>query len=64
MFNPLLNALNESGQRYALKDSARSGKLRAIVQDVTALADAQDTLARLAEAVEQAMQAEPVEADA
>ena len=61
VFNPLLAALGDSRQRYVLKDSARSGKLRAIIQDVPTLADAQDTLARLGDAVEQA---EPVESQA
>ena len=57
VFNPLLAALGEGPQRYVLKDSARTGKLRAIVQGVTTLADAQAVLARLAEAVERS---EPV----
>ena len=58
VFNPLLVALGDGRQRYVLKDSARSGKLRAIVQDVTTLADAQETLARLADAVGHAEPAE------
>lgn len=61
VFNPLLEALNALGQRYVLKESKRSGKLRAIVQDVPTLKDAGAVLATLAEAVRQA---EPEAAEA
>lgn len=54
LFNPLLEALNGLDRRYVLKDSRRTGKLRAIVQDVATLKAAQDVLASLAEAVEPA----------
>jgi len=53
MFNPLLEALAGLGRRYVLKDS-RTGKLRAIVQDVPTLGDAQDVLSQLADAVDKA----------
>ena len=56
LFNPLLEALGESGQRYVLKDSKRSGKLRAIIQDVKSLAQSQSILEALADAVETADQ--------
>ncbi len=58
LFNDLLEALNGLDRRYALKDS-RTGRLRAIVQDVRTLDDARSTLARLADRL-----AEPVATDA
>lgn len=61
MFNELLEALNELDRRYVLKDS-RSGRLRAIVQDVSTLADAQRVLHRLADAVDVAQPAEAAQA--
>ncbi len=57
VFNALLEALGTVGHRYVLKDSNRSGKLRAILQDVASLAQAQSVLTALAEAVEQAAEA-------
>ena len=59
VFNTLLEALATLERRYVLKDS-RSGKLRAIVQDVTSLADAEAILRRLGDDVEAA---EPTEAE-
>ncbi len=50
LFNDFLEALGGLRQRYALKDS-RTGRLRAIVQDVATLAEARDVLATLAEAL-------------
>ena len=47
LFDRLLQALNEHDRRYAMKDS-RTGRLRAIVQDVSTLADARRTLEALA----------------
>ena len=64
IFNPLLEALNGLGRRYVLKDSKRTGKLRAIVQDVATLEDAQGVLAELAEAVAEAEPAETTETTA
>ncbi|MGB3541632.1 transcription-repair coupling factor, partial [Rubrivirga sp.] len=54
VFNPVLEALGNLDHRYVLKDSKRSGRLRAIVQGVDALEDAQGILTRLADAVEEA----------
>ena len=54
VFNPLLEALGSAGHRYVLKDSKRSGKLRAILQDVPSLADAQFILEGLADRVHEA----------
>ena len=51
LFNPLLEALNGLGQPYAMKDS-RAGKLRAIVQNVPSLRDAEAVLEQLADAVD------------
>jgi transcription-repair coupling factor (superfamily II helicase) len=47
-FQPFLAALDALGRRFALKDSA-AGRLRAIVQDVSSLADAASTLEALAD---------------
>ena len=52
VFNPLLAGLNGLDHRYVLKDSKRSGRMRAIVQDVPSLEAAQGILSRLANAVE------------
>lgn len=57
VFNLLLAALGSLGRRYVLKDS-RAGKLRAIVQDVSTLADAEAVLARLGDSVAEAETAE------
>jgi transcription-repair coupling factor (superfamily II helicase) len=46
VFNPLLEKLDGLGRRYVLKDS-KAGKLRAIVQDVRSLKDAEAVLERL-----------------
>ena len=63
LFNPLLEALGGLDHRYVLKDSKRSGRLRAIVQEVTSLEDALAILTALADAVDLALEAaEPVEA--
>ena len=62
VFDKLIPALNDLDRRYVLKDS-RTGRLRAIVQDVESLQAARDTLARLAEAVAEAVaEAEPATA--
>jgi transcription-repair coupling factor (superfamily II helicase) len=61
LFNPLLEALNGLDRRYVLKDSRRTGKLRAIIQDVRTLKDAQDVLAHLADAVEPEAKTEAAE---
>jgi transcription-repair coupling factor (superfamily II helicase) len=61
LFNPLLEALNGLDRRYVLKDSRRTGKLRAIIQDVTTLKDAQDVLAHLADAAEPEVETEEAE---
>ena len=53
LFDRFLQALNALDHRYAMKDS-RSGKLRAIVQDVSTLADARTVLESLSEATETA----------
>ena len=62
VFNPLLGALGGLDRRYVLKDS-RSGKLRAIIQDVPSLAAAEALLARLADTVAEAQPAEPATAE-
>lgn len=46
MFNPLLEQLGTLNRRYVLKDS-RSGKLRAIVQDVQSLSNGIEVLEKL-----------------
>ncbi|MEM1118788.1 MAG: TRCF domain-containing protein, partial [Bacteroidota bacterium] len=56
VFNPLLEALATLDRRYVLKDS-RTGKLRAIVQGVLSLAEAETVLTRLGDAVEAATEA-------
>ena len=61
LFNPLLEALAQLDRRYVLKDS-KTGKLKAIVQDVPSLGEAEATLATLAGAVE-AAQPEPEPAE-
>ena len=53
LFDRFLQALNGLPQRYAMKDS-RTGKLRAIVQNVSTLADARVVLESLADATETA----------
>lgn len=50
LFQPLLAALGEMKRRYVLKDS-KSGRLRAIVQDVRTLDDAAQILSDLTDAV-------------
>jgi len=46
VFNPLLERLDKLGRRFVLKDS-KAGKLRAVVQDVATLRDAEAVLERL-----------------
>ncbi len=60
VFDKLIPALDGLDRRYVLKES-RTGRLRAIVQDVESLSAARDALARLADAV---AEAEPAEAQA
>lgn len=50
VFEPLLEALAQLENRYVLKDSKRSGALRAIVQEVSSLEEAGSILNRLAQA--------------
>lgn len=61
VFDGLLAALNGLDRRYVLKDS-RTGRLRAIVQDVNALSDARSVLEQLATAVEEAAPAATADA--
>ena len=58
VFNPLLEALAGLDRRYVLKDSRRTGKLRAIVQEVRSLKDAQAVLAQLADGIAESVDAE------
>ena len=53
IFEPFLAALAETGRRYVMKDS-RSGRLRAIVQDVPTLKDAESILSGVARQVAEA----------
>ena len=57
VFDRFLGALNGLDRRYAMKDS-RTGKLRAIVQDVPTLADARAVLETLADTVAESAPAE------
>ncbi|MEM6327479.1 MAG: transcription-repair coupling factor [Bacteroidota bacterium] len=61
VFEPFMAALGESGRRFVLKDS-RTGRLRAIVQEVRTLTEAEGVLAGLAASV--AGSTEPAAADA
>ncbi len=58
LFNVLLEALSITDHRYVLKDSKRSGRLRAIIQDVADLEAARGILSRLADAVEELAKAD------
>ena len=53
MFEPFMGALSASGKRFVMKDS-RTGRLRAIVQDVATLEEAERILAALASGVAEA----------
>ena len=61
IFHALLEALNTSGTRYVMKES-RSGKLRAILQDIPSLEAAQAHLGTLVETTEALIDSEVTEA--
>ena len=61
IFHALLEALNTSGTRYVMKES-RSGKLRAILQDIPSLEAAQAHLGTLVETTEALIDSEATEA--
>ncbi|MEM1054677.1 MAG: transcription-repair coupling factor [Bacteroidota bacterium] len=63
VLEPFMAALAATGKRYVMKDS-RSGRLRAIVQQVRTLAEAEALLATLAASVAEAMETEAAAAAA